>query len=837
MAGLTQEELAKRAGLSLRALSDMERGRTARPSLRSARLLAETLQLAEPARAQFMAALQDGGDSRVALSRPGRCHGNEYPWPEPPRQLPAAVPHFVGRTGELQALTLILDRRADDVPGTAVIAAIAGTPGIGKTALAVYWAHRVADKFPDGQLYVNLRGFDPDEPLHVQVALAGFLRCLGVPEQDVPTATTERAALYRSLLAGRRVLVLLDNAKDAEQVRPLLPGSAACMTVVTSRSALAGLVARDGAWRLDLDLLSHTDAADLLLALIGERAHTDPDATEALASQCARLPLALRIAAEFVAGSPGIALADIADELADHQRRLDLLDAAGDPRTAMQIVFSWSIRQLDDDDARSFRFLGLHPGADFDVYAVAALTGAAVEQARRSLDRLARAYLVQRGRPRHYCMHDLLHSYAAKLAAEGDSEVERQTALSRLFDYYLGTAADVADVIFPADPDRPEIPHLERTGQRITSVPQAWGWIEAERANLLAAVGHAAKHGWRTYAIALAGTVFRYPVTGHCADSVAVHTLACRAAAQTGDYSAEASARIMLGEALAAEGRLDEAIDQLLRAERVYRETGDRTGEARALVSLANASYCQGHYLVAVSYGQRSLDLFRQTGNATGEARAMCNLSSVDLRQGRYRQAAANLQKSLAFYRAAGIERGVASVLSTLGDVEMRRGRYEVAIGHLSESLGLCQETGYRLCEARTLARLGLVMSRLGRHEQATSHLRQALALHTEADQRDGQAEALNGIGEVLAACGQPDLAASHHEMALALANELGDKYEQARAHKGLAGAYRACGETERASYHLRQALAGYAKLGAPEAEQVRTMMAANGQIEHSAEL
>lgn len=821
MAGLTQEELAKRSGLSLRALSNMERGRTARPSLRSARLLAEALGLAEPARTQLMAALQDG-DGEIGPPWWARARGNQHHLPQAPRQLPAPVRHFVGRSGELRALTGMLDRQGKEAPGTAVISAIAGTAGLGKTALAVYWAHQVADRFPDGHLYVNLRGFDPDQPLHPKEALAGFLRSLGVAEQDIPAEAMERAALYRSLLAGRRVLVLLDNASDAEQVRPLLPGSPSCVAVVTSRDALAGLVALDGAWRLDLDLLPPAEAADLLRVLIGARAQADPDATAALAGRCARLPLALRIAAELAAASPGIALTDLADELADHQRRLDLLDAAGDPRTAVRTVFSWSLRYLDDDAARAFRFLGLHPGADFDFYSIAALTGTVARRAQRILDRLARACLVQPAGPGRYGMHDLLRAYAAAQAAECDSEPERRAALTRLFDHYLGAAAAAADALFPADPDRPEMPHIGGSGPTITSSASAWEWLEAERANLLAVATYAAGHGWPAHAVRLAGTVFRYPVTGHCADAVAMHTLACRAAAQAGDHDAEAAARIMLGDALTAEGHLRRATGQLKHAERMCRETGDRIGQARALVRLGCVGYCQGRYEQAISYALRSLDLGRQAGSWAVEARAMVHLSAVDLRQGRYKQAAGNLRKSMALYREAGIPHGVASALSGLGELEMRQGRYEAAMGHLGQSLALCQQTGDRLCEARTLAHLGLVMSRQGRHEEAASRLRRALALHIQAENRSGQAEALNGIGEALLAVSQAGKARIHHAAALALANQLGDNYERARAHDGLAAAYQACGDSEQARREWRQALVGYAELGAPEAQQVR---------------
>lgn len=257
----------------------------------------------------------------------------------------------------------------------AVITAVSGTAGVGKTALAVHWAHQVAERFPDGQLYVNLRGYDLAKPMTANEALGGFLRALGVADRDIPADTAERAARFRSLLAGRRMLLLLDNASEGEQVRPLLPGNPACVTLVTSRSALTGLVARDGAVRLDLDLLPMGEAVDLLRTLIGPRAQAEPGLVEVLAKRCAGLPLALRVAAELAITRPAVPLADLIAELADERRRLDLLEAGGDPRTALRAVFSWSCHQLDPGPLRVFRLAGLHPGSDIDAYEVAALAG------------------------------------------------------------------------------------------------------------------------------------------------------------------------------------------------------------------------------------------------------------------------------------------------------------------------------------------------------------------------------------------------------------------------------------------------------------------------------
>ena len=351
-----------------------------------------------------------------------------------PRELPADTDRFAGRSAELAELDRLV--AADGV------CAVTGSAGVGKTALAVHWGHRVRDAFPGGQLYVDLRGYDPGEPVTAGDALAGFLRSLGVADQDIPAGADERAACYRSLLDGRRVLVVLDNAAAVEQVRPLLPGAPSCVVVVTSRDSLPGLVARHGARRLHLDLLPVDDAVSLLRELIGERVDADKATAVALAGQCARLPLALRVAAELAVTRPDMDLAKLVSELADERRRLDLLDAGGDPRTAIRAVFSWSYRRLPADAARAFRLIGLHPGPDMDTLAVSALTGANAQQAADLLRQLARGHLIYPTAPGRYAMHDLLRAYAANMtSAKEGAESDASEALARLLGYYLAVAA------------------------------------------------------------------------------------------------------------------------------------------------------------------------------------------------------------------------------------------------------------------------------------------------------------------------------------------------------------------------------------------------------------
>ena len=371
--------------------------------------------------------LRDTAGTLHPLAAPGDA-GRPRKRRAAPAQLPADVPAFTGRQEELSRLDRLL-AATDDAgwpagdPSAVRIALVSGTPGVGKTALAVRWAHRVSDQFRDGQLYVDLRGYHPEQPVASADALAGFLEALGVPRQDVPAAADDRAARYRTEIAGRRMLVVLDNAATVDQVRPLLPGAPTCFVLATSRNSLPGLVARHGAVRLDLDLLPLEDATRLLNALLGDRVVAEPTAAATLAMQCARLPLALRVASELAAGRPTEPLGQIVAELADHRRRLDLLDAGGDRYTAVRAVFSWSYRSLPAKAARAFRLLGTHPAPDLDPPSAAAVIHSSVDSARQQLDILARAHLIEHTK-RHpadagrYGMHDLLRAYATQLGAE-----------------------------------------------------------------------------------------------------------------------------------------------------------------------------------------------------------------------------------------------------------------------------------------------------------------------------------------------------------------------------------------------------------------------------------
>ncbi len=543
-----------------------------------------------------------------------------------PAQLPADVDLFTGRTQELAELDLLLTATpartgAADAAGrgstSVVISAVSGTAGVGKTALALRWAHRVRGEFPDGQLYMNLRGYDLDQPVSPADALARFLRALGMAGADVPPEVDERAAAYRSLLDGRRMLVVLDNAASVEQIRPLLPGTPSALVVVTSRDSLAGLVARDGARRLDLDLFPPLDAVALLGALIEERVAAEPDAAAALAGQCARLPLALRIAAELAATRPATPLAALVAELVDQQRRLELLDAGGDPRTAIRAVFSWSYQHLPAEAARAFRLLGLHPGPDLDPYAAAALIDTSVEQAQHLLDLLARAHLVQPASLGRYGMHDLLRAFATHIDTGEDSEQERRATLTRLFDHYLATAGASMYTLYPHEQHRrPRIGPPVTPTPPVTDPAAARAWLDAERVTLTAVCAHTEARGWPGHTTGLASTLFRYlEVGGHYPDAVAIHTHARHAARDSGDLAGEAHALTNLGVVCWRQDRYPQAAEHHQHALALFREIGHRAGEADALDNLGLVHRGQGHHGQAVEHHQQALTLTREIGD------------------------------------------------------------------------------------------------------------------------------------------------------------------------------------------------------------------------------
>jgi DNA-binding SARP family transcriptional activator/tetratricopeptide (TPR) repeat protein len=741
-----------------------------------------------------------------------------------PRELPAPIWQFTGRHAELAALADLLEDRPGPRAPALVISAIGGTAGVGKTALAVQLAHQVAGLFPDGQLYVNLRGYDPDKPVAPADALAGFLHALGVQGQQIPDRLDDRARLYRSELAGRRVLVLLDNASDSEQVRPLLPGDPGCAAVVTSRDSLGGLVATNGAHRLDLDVLPVDDAVALLQTLIGERVDLDPGAAAELAGLCARLPLALRIAAQQAVSRPAATLRELAAELATG--RLDVLDA-GEDRADVRAVFSWSLRQLPDNVASAFALVGLHPGQAFDAYAAAALTGAPVEQARRMLGRLYRASLVQEAGPGRFGMHDLLRAYAREQGAAPATDGQGEQALTRVFDYYLAAATAAMDVLFPAEArQRPRIPPSAAVLPAVSSDADARAWLDAERANLVAAVGHCASHGWPRHATGLAGTLFRYLVNGsHLPEAQAIYGHALHAAREVGDPAAEADALKGLGGVAMMKGRFRDAAGHYQAALAIYCQRGDRAGQARALLNLGTTEEQMHNHQPAADYFREAMAAYADAGDILGAARALAMLAAAEVELARYDEAGEHLRQALPVFRDLNDQVFEAQALERIGELSLRRGQLTQAATSFEHALAIYRNINHPAGVASLLRNLGEVNLRQGKHQQAAAELRQALALYRQIGRQYGEIETLRSLARALHGSGQPAAARAELAAALGLAADTGNTYQEAAAHRDLAESHQHAGEDEQARHHWQHALTLFTQLGGPEADQLRAQL------------
>ena len=847
-ARLTQEELAAAAGLSPRTISDLERGisRTARKHTTA--LLAEAMGLTGPVRVLFFAAARGRITPVLTLVPPPTTP--VLPTPVL-RQLPAGTSRFTGRAAELAQLDGALGTSLSRTPQITVIT---GTAGVGKTALAIHWAQGAAGRFPDGQLYVNLRGYDTADPMAPGAVLGSFLRALGLAGSAIPAGTQDRAAAYRSLLADRGMLILLDNAASAEQVRPLLPAGPS-RVVVTSRDALPGLIARDGAVPVRLDLLPHDDAVALLTALIGERAAADPDASARLAACCCRLPLALRVTAELATSRPSLPLAVLAGELEQRQRHLDLLEAGGDRRTAVREVFSWSVRRLDPAAARGFAVAALHPGPDLDAWALAAMTGTGQQEADRVLRQLARSCLVQPAGTARYGMHDLLRSFGRELARD-TSGIDAPTALTGLLGYLQSTAAAAVDILYPAEAgQRPPVPAPAAPLPPLADGQAARDWLDAERETLIAFACHAADDGWPRHGVALAGLVHPYlAVGGYFTEAITIHNSALRAAELAGDSRGQARALIHLGHIYRRQSGYQHALRCFERALDLARQVNDRHTEYQGLFGSATVHQLQGRYPRAAGYYQQILNLGRSAGSQYLLLRGLFGLGSIALDTGQYPRAARQLQQAASICRATGEQIVLAPTLTNLGYLYLLQGRYPEATEQLEQAVAICRDTGNHVNEAFAVCHLALAGLRQGQYRQPEIQLREVLAQFRANGHRNGEAcallylgelqlrtarcqharqdlelalligdqtgelpllaEALNLLGEVCLADGDPAQARARHQAALALATQIGNFHQQAHAHRGLAGAESALGNDAKGGRHLAQARTRYARLG-----------------------
>lgn len=695
----------------------------------------------------------------MMTAAPARADGRHFPALRViPRQLPPPSAHFVGRAEEVDRLGAQLD--AATASPLMAVSAIGGTAGIGKTALALHWAHLHADRFPDGQLYVNLRGFDPaGVPQQPMTAMHGFLTALGVPAQEVPSDPDERIALYRSRLAGRRILVVLDNARDAEQVRPLLPGTPGSLVLVTSRDQLAGLVALDGALPLTLSLLTHDEARDLLVRRLGhDRVTEEKAAVDELIGHCARLPLALSITAAHAALHPSRPLAAFVDELRDVRHRLDVL-TAGEATADVREVISWSYDTLSTTAARLFRLLSVYPGPDISLPTATSLAGYDPDTARRAMNELARAHLIIECSPGRYSMHDLLRAYAAEQVHVHDEDTERRAALNRVVDFSTHTAFNADLLLNPRrEPIRlePPVPGVEP--HRPADLPAALVWLDAEHPGLLAVQQAAAASGRHRMAWQMAWSLRTFHIRrGHRHDLVDVWQAALEAAAHLPDPGARMLAHRYLGLALADLGRHDEAIRHGHQALAFAYEHHDRHQQADIHNMLAWTWEQRGdrqaleHFL---EHATRTLDLRRALGQAAQEAQALNQLGWCLAQLGDFKTARTHCETALAMQRREPDPEGEADTLDSLGYIADHTGRHRRAVEYYRQALSLFADLGNVLLTADTLDRLAHSYTALGDHEQARVTRQKALRMYRQqgrdrsADRVQRQLDTFDHLGE-----------------------------------------------------------------------------------------
>jgi DNA-binding SARP family transcriptional activator len=697
--------------------------------------------------------------------------------PQPiPRELPSSIAEFTGRAPELELLTQLLDATTTEARPV-VISAIDGMGGIGKSALAIQAANQLAERFPDGQLYVNLHGATPGHtPLSPLDALGQLLRSMGLDPAAVPAKAEEAAVRWRSLAAGRRLLLLLDNAHNAAQVRTLLPGSPTCAVMVTSRHVLSAL---DGVRLLHLGLLAHEDALELLGRICGRhRVAAEPAAAAEVVRWSGRLPLAIRIAGARLAARPAWPVSELADRLADATRRLDDLTVEG---LAVRAAFDVSLQALqrspdlvDQAAAAAFGLLSLPDGPDLEVAAAARLLGQPPSDTETLLERLVDTHLLETPWPGRYRFHDLVRLYARQDAASRHGEPERLDALTRLFGFYTATAWRTLALIRPGDRRLAgAAPQWTHGGRQFSDLRTALAWLEAERSNLLATIAQAAglvpgipAELAGQLALALHGF---FSVGSYWQDCIAANQTALHLALRTGDDVAQAFAHNDLGVAYEALGRYQEALASHHQSLTISRARGDRKGQAASLGNLGRVYERLGRYPEAITSLRDSLAINRALGDRRGQAVNLGNFGTVYERMGRYQEADNSLGESLALFRELGERHAVPSILNDIGRVHERSGRYQDAITVLEDSLAICRELGDRGDEAVGLHNLGRVYNGLEQYQKAITCHQDSLGLFRQLSHPHHQVEALRDLGDALLGAGRSQEACATWQEALVI--------------------------------------------------------------------
>jgi tetratricopeptide (TPR) repeat protein/transcriptional regulator with XRE-family HTH domain len=817
-AGLTQEELAEAAGVSPRSVSNLERGINRTAHKDTAQLLAGALKLTGPVKEAFVAAARGRAPAAgVLAARDGAVAGAFAA--AATRALPRDIAAFTGRQAELDQLMATLTEAAAG-GGVVGIHAIDGMAGIGKTTFAVHAAHRLTGAFPDGQFFLPLHAHTAGQrPVDPADALASLLLTAGVPAAAIPPGLEARAGRWRDFVAGKKILLLLDDAASHDQVAPLLPGTAGCLVLVTSRRRLTAL--QDAAV-LSLDTLPPGEAAALLARLAGrpDLASGTGPALE-LSRLCGHLPLAIGMAAGQLRHHPAWSAAELAAELAAATDRLALLHAEN---LSVAAAFGLSYADLAPGSQRLFRRLGLVPGPSFDGYAAAALYGTSLGTVRRCLEDLYDQHLIGEPAPGRYQLHDLLREHARTLAAT-DDPVESDAAAERLLDYYLHTALAAGRHIpaFTAVQGRPPPGQPPADVPDLSTFGRAADWLEAERPNLHAAADSAATSGRNLHAVQIPAAVGDFlRAQGHWDQAAALHRTALAAARQAGDGPGQALALRQLGILAWQRGDFPAATASLTQAVDLYQQAGDRPGQAYALDHLGVAQQMAGDYAAALTSREQALALARDSGDALAEAMALGHLGWIQFETGNYTDAAANNTRALALMRSLGHRLGEADMLSGVAAVQQHAGDYQAAVASLTQVVTLYQEIGYPHHLAAALNDLGLAQQLTGDYEAAAASHQQALQMHRDLGSQLGEAEVLNSLGELATRTSNTAQARGYHTQALAIARDIGWSLQEARALEGIGHAHLQDGNPGQAAEPLQQALAGYQHIGVPAAQRVR---------------
>jgi DNA-binding SARP family transcriptional activator/Tfp pilus assembly protein PilF len=688
-------------------------------------------------------------DGEAAGAGPAPDGGQRRPRPEDrsmpvPAQLPLDAPVFSGRREELSILRAMLPARSgqpdasqqdtgqQDTGETVPIVVISGTAGTGKTALAIRFGHQVARRFPGGQLYVNLRGLDPSTPpMEPAEVLRFFLDALGVPPHRIPPDTEARSALFRSLLDHRQMLIVLDNARNVAQVRPLLPGAPGSLVLVTSRDELTGLVAAEGAVLLTLDVLSDAEAYEMLARRLGQdRVAAEPAAADEIIAACARLPLALGIAVGRAAGRPKRPLTELAAELHDARGRLDALEA-GDAVTNVRAVLSWSYDQLSEPAARMYRLLGVHPGPDISLSAAASLASLPRADAGAALRELARTHMVAEHLPARFTFHDLLRAYAADQAERIDPEPERRAAVHRVLDHYLHTAMAASNRFSPfrsplqlADPQPGVLP------ADVTDKDQAMAWFDAEVPVLLALIAYADANEFDSHAWQIPWTLGPFfNRRGRWQDYTATQRTALAAASRIGDTLALAHAHHLLGHVQAQTGAYEDADPNFRRALDLFRELGDRANEAVVLNGLAGMLEKQERYPEALAVALDALRMLKAVGHWWTQATLENGVGWLYAHLGQYDRALIHCQRALSLHRDSGHRGGTADTLDSLGYVYLHLGDITEAKSHYTKAIEAYREIGSPFGEGNSLSGLGDALLAEDDGEGARAAWRESVAI------------------------------------------------------------------------------------------------------------